>query len=118
MQPKFRQNRCLFVALAGATLAGLWGCTRPPPPESVGEALPLEGQVIKVACPGEPVTTLLNRYTRAWARKTGARVEPVVYSSGADLPAVGEASAWIIRPAELPQWAAAGKLAAVPAEYR
>src|SRR5439155_5266522 len=46
------------------------------------------------------------------------RVEAVAYTSGADLPAVGEASAWIIRPADLPRWAPAGKLAAAPAEYR
>lgn len=119
MQSKTRRNLSLFCLAGGWLLASvIAGCARPTQVDTEPAPLLFEGQVVTIVSPGEPVTGLLNRYALAWARKVGARVEILPVPGDGDLPAVQDASAWIIRPAEMPRWAADGKLTPVPAEYK
>jgi multiple sugar transport system substrate-binding protein len=118
MQSKTRRNLYLFLALSGSIAPALFiGCTRTTPVDEAPATLPYQDQVVKVAVPNESLATLLNRYKPAWTKKSGARVEIVSYTGAAD-SAGNDASAWIIRPAEMPHWAASGRLAPVPAEYK
>ena len=119
MQSKIKQNLGLFSAyVVLVTAAALAGRHRPSQEELKPSPLAFEGQVVKVVSPGEPVTTLLQRYVPGWERKLGARVEIVTAPGNEDLTAIQDASAWVVRPAEMPRWAAAGHLAPVPSEYR
>jgi multiple sugar transport system substrate-binding protein len=118
MQSKIRRNLCLFFALCGPIASALCiGCTRATTAEDVPEALPFQDQIVKVAVPNESLAALLNRYKPSWTKKRGARVELVSYTGTPDA-AGNDASGWIIRPAEMPHWAASGRLLPVPAEYK
>src|SRR5438874_8320495 len=118
MQLKNRWTLCLFSTLAGCLLAAFAGCGRPSLPANDTPTLPFEGQTVKIVSPGEPITTLLNRYARSWERQVGARHEVVSRPDSGNLPTVADSSIWIVRPAEMPRWAAAGQLAPLPAQYR
>jgi len=54
---------------------------------------------------------------RAWAARQGARVEVVAYDPRTGPEGVEGADVWVVAPADLPCWAAAGGLTAVPEEY-
>ena len=76
--------------------------------------------VLKVVCVdgsdrGADATPLavLARYGKAWARRTGARLQ----HAGAEAHSATAADVLVIRPAEMPRWAAAGKLLPVPQEF-
>ena len=119
MQSKIRWNRWLFLALAsGVSVAGCWGCGGAPQAQPAASSLTFEGQVVRVVSPDDSVTALLKRYAPAWERKVGTRVDVVANVTGSDLTTYPDASAWVVRPAELPRWAAAEKLAPVPIEYK
>jgi multiple sugar transport system substrate-binding protein len=119
MQSKFRQNFGIFFAVAVPVLvATAFGCGRPASVEEQPVPMPFEGQIVKVVSPGEPVTTLLKRYAPSWAKKVGAQAEIVTVPNRGDLTTSPDASAWIVRAAEMPRWAAAGQLEPVPPEYR
>jgi multiple sugar transport system substrate-binding protein len=60
---------------------------------------------------------VVKNYAGGWASRQGAAVEVVRYDPEAVPPDGPDADAWLISPEELPRWAAAGKLAAVPAAY-
>jgi multiple sugar transport system substrate-binding protein len=80
--------------------------------------LPFEGEEVKVGCVGEPIVSLINRHIPVWQRKSGARVQVVISPAGKGPDSIEGASIWIVRPAELPRWAAANQLLPVPADYR
>src|SRR5262249_37375182 len=58
---------------------------------------------------------VVRRHGKAWAAKTGGRVEVVEYDPAGDPPA---ADVWVIAPARLARWAAPGELLPVPESYR
>ena len=112
MQPKSRWTNRLFFGATWA--AAVLGCgPAPPPPKN---ASPYRGVVVRVACPDQATADLVSASAPAWASRFQARVETTIYDlrQGPD----GDASAdvWVIRPAEMPHWAAAGRLAAAPRE--
>ena len=119
MQSKFRRKTCVFFALTGLfAFTLLASCNRPAAMEQPSLALTYEGQVVKVVSLSDTVTTLLKRYSPSWGLKVGASVEVVAAPTDGDLPRIADASVWIIRPAEMPRWAAAGLLTPVPKSYR
>jgi ABC-type glycerol-3-phosphate transport system substrate-binding protein len=74
-----------------------------------------EGQTLRVSCPGNPAVAVIQRYSQSWSLQTGARVELVHYDAEKG-PDVGSAAdLWVIPPARMPHWAAAGQLHEVPA---
>jgi multiple sugar transport system substrate-binding protein len=125
MQPKSPARTLLFFTLLGTVFAG--GCRPKPLPEQPPP--PYEGVSLRVACPREAsapvragtkhgtestVAAIVHSASRAWAARQGAPVETVLYDR-ADGPEKVEADVWVVRPAEMPRWAAAGRLAPVPA---
>jgi multiple sugar transport system substrate-binding protein len=73
------------------------------------------GKVITVSCPGKPATEVVERYSSPWSLQSGARVAVVSYDAQTGPEAGPAADLWVVAPADMPHWAAAGKLAAVPA---
>jgi ABC-type glycerol-3-phosphate transport system substrate-binding protein len=77
-----------------------------------------------VACPapaaaptaGEPRLTdpaaAVGAWGRAWASRHGATLDVVTFDPHGDPPA--DADVWVLPPASLPRWAAAGRLAQLP----
>jgi ABC-type glycerol-3-phosphate transport system substrate-binding protein len=105
MQWKSRFGPGLFFL----TLLGLAGCgggsepTEPPPP-TYGR--------VRVACPQALGKEVVKTYGRNWEAQTKGTIEIVPYDpSQADPP---DADLWIISPATMPRWAAAGKLRTLP----
>lgn len=92
------------------------GCGRPTDSQPENAVLPFEGQVIKVACPRPNLATLMNRHGSLWTKTSGARVEAVAIQEPAEPENIGDASVWLIRPADLPRLASAGQVLAVPAD--
>src|SRR5688572_16091682 len=98
------------LALAGGLALALGaGCRQravaPPRP-----APRWAGVALRVAAPDGPARELLRRHGAAWANATGATLAPVPPPAGDD-PA---ADLLLLPPAELPRWAAAGKLRPLP----
>src|SRR5262249_8155329 len=118
-QSKIRCKACLFLVLTGLISAGiLAGCNRPVAVEIETAPPPYAGQVVKIASSSETVTLLINRYSPGWTNKAGASVEIVAVPKDGDLTRIADASVWIIRPAEMPRWAAAGLLTPLPSAYK
>jgi multiple sugar transport system substrate-binding protein len=92
----------------------LGGCGSRPTAVSSG-AKPHEGKLITVSCPGKPATEVVERYSSSWSLQSGARVAVVTYDAQTGPQAGPAADLWIVAPADMPHWAAAGKLVAVPA---
>ncbi len=114
---KTKRLRALGVALAGGTvflMASATGCG--PRSPSVTDPVKSSAIVIRVACPGEPAARVVAQYSQAWASE--ARKVEVVHYDASSGPEVGPpADVWVIPPARMPYWAAAGKLYAVPETY-
>ena len=111
MQPKSLTLCLLFFGLAGALVAA--GC-RPAPLNRGAPPPPYQGTVVRVACPGEPAESVVRSHSRAWAARQGARVKVLPYDPDRGPEGAAGADAWVIRPAELPRWAAAGRLQPLP----
>jgi multiple sugar transport system substrate-binding protein len=96
-------------------LLGVTGCgrraTAPPRPEKR-----FQGTMVTVACPGEPVATVVQRYGRMWTSQTGAALKVVPYDASTGPNARLAADLWIVSPARMPHWADAGGLCPVPAD--
>lgn len=108
-----RSDALVALIVAASFLAT--GCKAPKPTASEpGGAGETKGKLITVACPGETAASVMSRYSASWAAQNGARVEVVSTSE----PANTKADVWVIEPAELPHWAAAGAVAEVPATYQ
>jgi ABC-type glycerol-3-phosphate transport system substrate-binding protein len=99
----------LFAALLAA------GCRQEAVPTA--PARPHQGVTLRVACPGDPAAAVVQTYARGWAARAGVQVEVLRYDRPAGPQAVEAADVWVLRPAELPHWAAAGRLLPVPPQY-
>jgi multiple sugar transport system substrate-binding protein len=111
VQRKSSAFGCLFLSLA-ASVAG--GC-RPPAGPNAAPPAPFQGLTLRVACPDDTTAELVRTCSRPWAARQGATVE--VIRSADDSPAARDADVWIIPPARLPHWAAAGKLTPLPEDW-
>jgi len=104
------------VFVAGAFLVAGLDCS-PKSTKTSKTGGDFEGRVVRIACPGEPVSRVISTFGRRWASNVGASVEVVPYSpataSQDDLPG----DLWVIPPAEMPFWAAGNKLYMVPDTY-
>jgi ABC-type glycerol-3-phosphate transport system substrate-binding protein len=109
VQPKSSCLAPLFAALLAA------GCRQEPTPTA--PARPHQGALLRVACPGGPAAAVVETHARGWAARAGARVEVLRYDRPAGPGTVEAADVWVLRPAELPHWAAAGRLLPVPQPY-
>ncbi len=110
MQWKSGGTVCLFAGLLGTALGLGLGCRRLAPREPP----PHQGAKLQVACPDETTATVVRKQALAWAARQQATVDVVLYEPHEGPPA--SADVWVLRPAELPRWAKAGKLTAVPEE--
>lgn len=105
MQCKSHAMFPVFLILHLAVL----GCGRPASPTTTSpEPAPA---VVTVACPNGPAATLL-RERGANALPRGCTLNVVTYDPPTEPP---PADVWVVAAAELPRWAAAGKLHSVPA---
>jgi multiple sugar transport system substrate-binding protein len=73
--------------------------------------------LLRVACPGDPAAAVVETHARGWAARAGAQVEVLRYDRLPGPQTVESADVWVLRPAELPHWAAAGRLLPVPQPY-
>jgi multiple sugar transport system substrate-binding protein len=96
-----------------ALLAGPSGCsprpTNAPPPSKTAEPV-----VLKIACPDDLTAQVIKRYGRRWESQSGARLEIVRQ----DAEAVPAADVWVLPPARMSHFAAAGLLQPLPESYR
>jgi multiple sugar transport system substrate-binding protein len=83
---------------------------RPPRPPR-----PLEGTVLRIACPDADSRDAVVQYGGGWANRSGVRLE-VDYYDTARGPA--EADIWVLEAAALPRWAASGRLTPLPSSVR
>lgn len=100
----------LFLGLLGGLLIG---CT-PPPPSTSAPPQPFAGKTIRVACPGQTSAEVVEIYSRAWCSQEGAAIEVCRFNLAASPEQAGPADVWILPPAALPRYAAAGLLLPVP----
>ena len=112
MQSKSGGTRRLFF-LAACAAAGLGCGPKPPPPKADA---PLKGAVIRVACPDGATAALVAASGAGWEGRSQARVETTTYDPRQGPDSAAAADVWVIRAAEMPRWAAAGRLAPAPAE--
>jgi multiple sugar transport system substrate-binding protein len=117
MQPKSTGPHLLFCT-AAFLVVGLAGCPGPTTRAPTGpSSRPHEGVVVRVACPDERTAALVANYAPAWGGRAGGGVEVVRYDTENGPEKGPAADAWVLPPATMPHWAAAGQLLPVPAEY-
>jgi multiple sugar transport system substrate-binding protein len=115
MQRKSKGQLPLFSTTA-ILLVLTAGCTRTEP---LVEPKPrFEGVELRVACPAGVPATVLEQYGTPWARREGCRLKVTKRDTDAGPAEVTDADVWVVRPCELPRWAAAGRLQPVPEELR
>lgn len=118
MQRKSTAVRPVFSLLGvGTLLAALAGCGGPGTTAPQAAPRPFDGLTLKVACPGEPSRSVVERYARGWAAHEGVRLEVATYDPQTGPEVVEGAGVWLIEPASLGRWAAADRLAPLPDEY-
>jgi multiple sugar transport system substrate-binding protein len=116
MQPKSKGWFPLFSgSLAGLFLA-VAGCGRPERPADPGPRF--EGVELQVACPGDPAAALVRQYGSSWEQHEHCRLKVTTHDPDAGPASKDAADVWVVRPCELPRWAAAGRLLPVPEEVR
>jgi multiple sugar transport system substrate-binding protein len=98
-------------------LGSLLGCSSKPQP-SPSSAGTATGPIIRIACAGEPVVSLLRQYGRRWASRAGTGVEICRYGPEQGPETASECDLWVIEPAQMPHYAARGELLEVPAALR
>ena len=109
------QWKSVPVGLLFCTLV-LAGCRPAPPPPIDTAAAPYQGVELRIAFPNEDCARLLGGPARNWARRQGVQLNVLPYDPSAETGpgSAGPADVWVLAPAELPRWAAAGKLAPLP----
>ena len=112
MQPKSLGSGRLFFGAAWAAV--VLGCS--PTTTTPKIASPYQGAVVRVACPDEATAALIAVSAPAWANRCQAQVETTTYTLPQGLDGVADADVWVIRPAAMPFWAAAGRLVPAPKE--
>jgi multiple sugar transport system substrate-binding protein len=110
-----RKQPLLMMGIGSLILVlGATGCghrARSPRPEKR-----FRGMVVTVACPGEPATTVVQRYGRMWTSETGAAIKVVPYDVSTGPEGGPAADLWVVSPARMPHYADASGLCPVPAE--
>ena len=93
----------------------LAGC-RPASPSIDTTAASHQGVQLRIAFPSEDCARLLRGPARSWALRQGVQLSVLRYDPSAETgpESAGPADVWVLAPAELPRWAAAGKLAPLP----
>jgi multiple sugar transport system substrate-binding protein len=109
-----QRKRFVILILFSFFLLGPAGC-KPAAPVTVTP--PHQGIKLRVACPGDPSAAVFREHSRSWAAAEGAKVEVVTYPAKRGPDAVAQADIWVVRPADLPHWAAAGRLQPLPLFY-
>jgi ABC-type glycerol-3-phosphate transport system substrate-binding protein len=71
----------------------------------------LQGVTLRIACPADTPAEVVRQHSRSWAARHAARIEVVRFNRQETPP---DADVWIIPPAQLPRWAASGKLQPMP----
>ena len=120
MQQKSSKSRpSVRTLVAGLALAAFLaaGCgQKSGPPTRAPKTRPFAGVVLRVACPNETARAAVREHGRAWESASGGRLETILYDPVAATPP--EADLWVLEAAQLPRWAAAGRLAPLPASVR
>lgn len=95
-------------------LALVLGCSSQPSTPKVER----DSVELTVACPeASQIIGVLAGHGQAWAAQQGVRLKVVRYDAQAGPSSAGPATdVWLLSPAELPRWAAAGRLLPLPAE--
>ncbi|MHB1425813.1 MAG: ABC transporter substrate-binding protein [Gemmataceae bacterium] len=126
MQPKIARLCLLFCFVAW--LAGLSGC-RPTHATHDIAVSEHKGVELVISCPTESAAELLQSHGQAWGRRQGVKISIRGYEqtkdaersppqNGGEIRGGTPADVWIISPADLPYWAAAGQLAPLPDSYK
>jgi multiple sugar transport system substrate-binding protein len=113
MQCKRLTHTLVFLIMTAA-LPGCGGCsgrTTAPLPTASTRA----GVALKVACPADSDVEFVRQRGHTWGGAHGGSVTVVEYPRAGEPPA---ADVWVVRAAEMPRWAAPGKLLALPASVR
>ena len=120
MQPKCADPRILFCSLSLTLL--LAGC-QPTPTHLDLPASPHQGIELTICCPTRATADRMHRYAQPWRMRQGVTLairecDPSNPNDDRDSKASTAADIWIIPPADLPSWAAMGRLAPMPAAYQ
>jgi len=120
MQPKRASLGLLFCYFSLTILLG--GC-RPASTHVAVLASPHQGIELTIACPTEATAALLRRYAGPWALRQGVlltiqKSDPANAKDEDTSKASTAADICILPPADLPSWAAAGRLVPIPAAYQ
>jgi ABC-type glycerol-3-phosphate transport system substrate-binding protein len=98
------------------------GCRPKPIPSSWVELGRQKELELRIACPNEEIAYLVQSRGQSWALQQGVQLKCEIYDGSDEKALQSRASSpddiWIIAPAELPRWAAAGQLAPLPESYR
>ena len=114
MQHLYRTGRAIFVRPELPILLGLLpllaatGCTERPTTIYPPPARPHAGAVLTAAASHPADVELLRQLAASWSARSGAEVRV------SEAPWDGKTDLGFVRPAELPRWAEAGRLRAVP----
>ncbi|HEY7157922.1 MAG TPA: extracellular solute-binding protein [Gemmataceae bacterium] len=115
---QWKRQRVWILFCVVPFTVGIAGC-RPSPPTLDAPAAPHQGMELRIACPTETTAALLHGYGQPWALRQGVKLDVRRYNPIKDpeTRSMLSADVWIIAPADLPHFAAAGVLAAVPDRY-
>jgi multiple sugar transport system substrate-binding protein len=119
MQPKRDSlHWFFFFLLMTSTLAGC----RPTAVPHDSEAPQRPGAQLRLACPTEATAALLRSRGRSWAQHQGVNIAIEMYDPSKDTQPQSlssePADVWIISPADVPRWAADGRLVSLPPTYK
>lgn len=110
---QWKRQRVYILFCVAPFAVWMAGC-RPSSSAPEAPAAPHQGIELRIACPNEATEALLRRYGQPWALRQGVKLDLRRY----DPPQEPKpADIWILAPADLPRWAAAGELVAVPERY-
>jgi ABC-type glycerol-3-phosphate transport system substrate-binding protein len=120
MQWKMAQNGIFFFV--AVILLASTGC-RPNTASLDAAPAPRKGQRLTIACPSEAALQLIRVYATPWALRQGVALDICQYDPGNPKDEKGgknlaDAEVWVIPPAELPHWVAAGQLTPLPESYQ
>src|SRR5262245_15685611 len=94
-------------------MSGCSGVSTPGPKKP--EKKRFDGLTVRVACPDETTRSLIAEVSRGWAGRSGGRVVPAT-AGGREQDPDERADVWVLPAAQLPRWAAGGRLEPMPEE--
>src|SRR5438477_12524646 len=110
-----RSSFAVLSATGGFFIFLVSGCT--PRSSIIDHPKPYANVKLTVACPSAAAEGVVSRYGAAWAADSGAQIEVVRYDAEAPSPPRLPGNVWIVPPARMPRFAAAGELLEVPGSY-